>query len=226
MLPVPEFQDVGISIILFGQKGHGKTEFAKAFVQEFNKRLFFNGNLDTLKLVKSKDEMRHLSFATPLKGLLAKILNVSKEEIEEHKNDKEPFRGCQCTVRVMLEQLGMLMRQFKPDIFVMEAFKLQGNVIVDDGRLDSELQAANDLAFNTILIYRPDALNRRPTSQTEEDMLKYYEMIESDKLEEASERFCGIVKNSGTLTDLRIDAVSYAQTVVHQYIEQLKQVRK
>lgn len=212
-----------VRFALFGQKSHGKTTFANALVDELNRLLFLSGDFELLMLTEENMRYHRCSFVSPIKYTISTLFDIPIGQIEELKNQPDYILPrWNVNMRTALEKMGGMIREIYPEFFTDVTCRIPYNIVVDDGRLDSEVSACDVAGFNTILVYRPSKLNNRPTSKTEEEMLKYYTKINDGKFDEIEDRFCGIVMNTGT-EDQWIEAAKQTAKVHFNFIkEELK----
>ena len=122
-----------------GQKRNGKDEAAELFVQ--------NG-------------WEKHAFADAIKDSFCELFGVTREFIEEWKENPEPPPGFLITIREALQFVGDGFRKIKAKVWVEHAFRRAGDkTLFSDGRYINELKACKNAGGINILIYRVGFLN-------------------------------------------------------------------
>ncbi len=131
-------------ICFSGQKNNGKDSAADYLAKRLNG--LWSGGI-----------WHRVAFGDGVKRVFMRVWGVSRAWLEEWKRKDNPPPGFEQTVRQALMFIGDGFRQIQPTIWIDKLYKdnSSGNLVISDGRYDTELVSAKERDGMTILVWRP-----------------------------------------------------------------------
>lgn len=178
---------------VFGQMNNGKSTFARMLKKHLAARITNVFNIT--------------GFASAVKESVCNKFLISLEIIETWKNKPENYPGWNYTMRDVLQLEGQQARDIYPNVWVDKIKYKTGNIIVDDGRYQNELEMIKEQKGFSVLIYRKDFINHsnhESESFIRKLVLQYTGLygVYAPELSMIDK----VIENNGSLEDLSVTA--------------------
>ena len=131
-------------ICFFSQKQFGKDSAADHLVEVLG------------------SEWKRAAFADEIKNSFCDLFDVTRDFIEEWKENPDAHPGFNMSCRGALQFIGDGFRTIKDSVWIDMALDRHKQMILSDARYINELKAVHDRGGLNILIYRPGYLNDDP----------------------------------------------------------------
>lgn len=211
---------MALLVVLSGQKRSGKDTIAKFIKKDFEKI-----NLEQNILPHN---FKIVGFADKIKDVVCDIFGITRDYIEEWKDNPTPPPGFLVPMREMLTDVGDGYRRFKPSIWIDYLYRNAiTDTVVADGRYKNEAIAGKERGGFNVLIHRPGFENEvnNPSELWTGGLVKLLNqnsivegyIPESIKMEYDIGCYDYIIRNEGTLEDLDRKVQTKLMPVIRHY---------